>query len=199
MKKVILTFTLGAMLVSSALAGQEVKQKSDDPKNTIKLNPLSLILSTFNLSYERNIAKRINLQLGAYYTGASSGSVGYSGVGLSPMVRFYLSGDKNLKGFYLGPGIRFNSLTISNDASLIGFGTITKNEWSFTSFSFGSDLGYQFLFGNIVTLDLFAGAYYGVGSLSYKGSVSGTAEPSLGAIAGSGFSPNFGIKLGVAF
>lgn len=193
MKKIITLAVCLSMSISATFGETKKSQKSDNPKNNIKLNPLSLILSTINLSYERNVAKKINVQLGAYYTGASAGSVGYSGFGLAPMVRFYLSGgDKNMKGFYLGPTLRFNTLNLSYNS---GF---SNDEFSYTSFGGGSDIGYQFIAGNIVTFDLFGGIYYNAGSLKYTGTGVQTSTPTLG-LGLNGLGPNFGFKIGVAF
>jgi len=120
-KNTILAATLVAIMITGSFAGTKKISKSDDPKNAIKINPLSLFIATGNLAYERNIAKRINVQLGLYFTAAKIGNLTYSGIGIDPSVRFYLSGgEKIMQGFYIAPGLRYRNVTLSNEVSQYG-------------------------------------------------------------------------------
>ena len=63
MKKQLL---LATILISSGLFAQ------DRPKNAIKINPLSALLSTINLNYERAIDEKSTIGLIAHFTDYNS-------------------------------------------------------------------------------------------------------------------------------
>ncbi|MCH7515381.1 MAG: DUF3575 domain-containing protein, partial [Bacteroidetes bacterium] len=60
-------------------------------QNVVKMNFLSLIVKTFNVSYERVIDENNSFQLGVLYTGAKIGDTKLTGFGITPEYRFYLS------------------------------------------------------------------------------------------------------------
>lgn len=78
---VALVFLLAGGVFTSAKAQE----------NVFKINIFSPIVKTFNVSYERKLSATSSFQLGAFYTGYSAGETKFSGFGLTPEYRFYLS------------------------------------------------------------------------------------------------------------
>lgn len=153
--------------------------KSQDVKNTIKINPLSALLATGSVFYERKVSEGISAQLGVAYTGVKLDDVKFSGLAITPEVRFYFKRHAPT-GMYTAPFLRYQNFTVSENT----------NKGSYTSFGGGAIMGYQWVYNSGFTLDLFFGPNYNSGN--YKSTI-GTDEPQIkGGIEG------FGIRTGIA-
>src|SRR5688500_14753733 len=83
--------------------------------NAIKLNPLSLILATGNVSYERAIGADKSIQLGAFYSSFGLSDLKYTGWGVTPEFRFYFAGKKEaLNGVYVAPFARYQNFSLAD-------------------------------------------------------------------------------------
>ena len=86
-------------------------------QNVVKMNFLSLIVKTFNVSYERVIDENNSFQLGVFYTGAKIGDTKLTGFGITPEYRFYLSETEAPNGVYVAPYLRYNNLELKDELS----------------------------------------------------------------------------------
>ncbi|PWS26938.1 hypothetical protein DHW03_13020 [Pedobacter yonginense] len=153
--------------------------KAQDAQNTIKINPLSALLSTGSVFYERKINDGISAQLGLAYTGIKLEDVKFTGVAITPEVRFYLK-QKAISGLYAAPFLRYQNYTVTD-------GT---DKGKYNSFGGGALIGRQWVYGSGFVLDLFFGPSYNSGT--YK-ATQGNNEPDIkGGIEG------FGIRTGIA-
>ena len=180
MKKLTWSFIVlaaGLMLSSSVFA-----QK----KNALKVNIFSPIVKTGSFFYERALSDGASAQLGFFYTGYKISDTKLSGFGITPEFRFYPSKKEDMKGFYLAPFVRYQNFSLTQDA--------TASKGTFTSFGGGVLIGGQFLFGDIVTLDIFIGPKYSSGSTKVD---SGTNSFDLGSF--DGFGVRAGVTVGIAF
>jgi hypothetical protein len=181
MKKVVLFFAF-------AIAVFGVRAQDNGYKNAVKLNPLSLILATGNVAYERAISDNMSVQLGMFYTGVKLSDLKYSGFGLTPEVRFYVAGHKEaLNGVYVAPFLRYQNFSIKD--------TETDDKVSFSSIGGGGLLGWEKSWSSGFVLDIFLGPSYNSGKI--KESVD---EEEWDVSAGiDGFTLRTGITLGFAF
>lgn len=176
--KILLAAFTVSLLANTPLFAQE---------NVIKLNIFSPILKTLNMSYERVLNPNSSLQLGFYYTGAKSGDVQLSGFGITPEYRFFLSDTPAPDGVYIAPWVRYQNLDADNP--------VENASGRLTSFGGGVVIGRQWVFKNIVTLDIFIGPQY----------LSATVDPDQGSeeaievTSASGFWFRAGLNLGIAF
>ncbi|HUR10234.1 MAG TPA: DUF3575 domain-containing protein [Flavitalea sp.] len=156
--------------------------------NAIKINPLSLIFATGNVSYERAIGTKTSVQLGGFYSAFGTSSLKYSGYGFTPEVRFYFAGQKQaLNGVYAAPFVRYQSFNLEEKAS--------TNKTTFTTMGGGATLGWQKMWGSGFVLDLFAGPAYNKAKFKNEND-----EETFNVSAGlSGFGVRAGITLGFGF
>jgi Protein of unknown function (DUF3575) len=127
-------------------------------QNAVKLNPLSLIFATGNVSYERAIGATTSVQLGAFFSGFSFSGIKYSGWGVTPEVRFYIAGQKQaLNGVYIGPFVRYQNFTIKDKD--------TDDKASFNSIGGGAVFGWEKSWASGFVLDLFVGPSYNSGKI----------------------------------
>nr|WP_199076521.1 DUF3575 domain-containing protein [Pedobacter sp. ASV19] len=172
------------LLLCAVTALMFFNAKSQDVQNTIKINPLSALLATGSVFYERKVSEEVSVQLGVAYTGVKLDDVKFSGLAITPEVRFYLKKHAPV-GMYVAPFLRYQNFTVSDD----------ENKGSYTSFGGGALMGYQWVYSSGFTLDLFFGPSYNSGN--YK-STFGRDEPSIkGGIDGVGI--RTGIALGFGF
>jgi Protein of unknown function (DUF3575) len=151
-------------------------------QNVIKINILAPIVKTFNVQYERALNDNSSLQLGFFYTGFSSGDSKFSGFGITPEYRFYLSETAAPQGVYIAPFVRYQSFSIEDD--------VTNSEGDFSAFGGGVIIGKQWIFKEKIALDMFLGPAY------YSGKVDGESEDEefeTGAFDG------FGLRAGICF
>jgi hypothetical protein len=141
--------TLTLVLVAATF----VSKAQYTPKNAIKINPASVLLSTGNISYERAIASNQSVQLGVFYSGLGLGDFKYEGFGLTPEYRFYFGGNKEaLNGGYVAPFARYQQFSISEKN--------TSMKGKFETIGGGVVLGWEKSYKSGFVLDLFAGPSY---------------------------------------
>ncbi len=70
-------------------------------ENVFKINILSPVFQTLNLSYERKLSATGSFQLGFFYTGYNSGGSTFRGIGITPEYRFYLTETEAPNGEYV--------------------------------------------------------------------------------------------------
>jgi hypothetical protein len=183
MKKI---FFAAALLVAAA----GLKAQDNGAQNAIKLNPLSLIFATGNVAYERAISSNTSIQLGVFYTGVSISDLKYSGLGITPEVRFYFAGNKEvMNGVYAAPFVRYQNFKIKIKDS------DPEESATFTSFGGGAIIGWEKTFASGFVLDIFAGPQYNSGKIKEKSG--GSTFDVAGSI--DGFGLRTGITLGFAF
>lgn len=158
--------------------------------NAIKINILSPILNTINLSYEHALNESSSLQLGFYYTGVKISDLKYAGFGITPEYRFYLSETPAPDGVYLAPFVRYQSVKLTE--------TTSTYEANLTAIGGGVIIGKQWLFKQKITLDIFLGPSYNSGSTEVKDTGNGSGDVSVSG-AFDGFGLRAGITLGLAF
>lgn len=180
MKKNLFTV---ALLALTALA-----QAQPLPKNALKMNPVSLLVKTGNISYERVVSGKTSAQLGAFYSGVGLDHFKYGGFGITPEVRFYLGRNAQaLNGVYAAPFARYQNFAIRDEE--------LKSKARFSTVGGGAVVGYQKAFPSGFTLDFFAGP-----SLS-KASFRDDADEDDFEINGSfkGFGLRTGLTVGFSF
>lgn len=181
MKKFVL---FAALFAAVSFANAQTAPHS----NAIKINPLSLIFATGNVSYERATAANQSFQLGVFYSGVSISGIKYSGLGITPEYRFYFAGQKQaLNGVYAAPFLRYQNFSLKDKD--------TDDKASFNSFGGGAIIGWQKMWGSGFVLDIFAGPSYNAGK--FKNSAD---EDQFDISSGiSGFGLRTGITLGFGF
>ncbi len=152
-------------------------------QNVIKINILAPIVKTFNVQYERALNDNSSLQLGFFYTGFSSGDTKFTGFGITPEYRFYLSESPAPKGVYIAPFVRYQSFNIKDDE--------TNSEGDFSAFGGGVIIGKQWIFKEKISLDMFLGPAYYSGKVDAKSGDDDDFE--TGAFDG------FGLRAGICF
>lgn len=182
MKK-ILSLILAIALFLPALAQDNPKESVE--KNVMKVNLLPLVIGTGSIFYEREITNHIGAQLGVGYLNYTVNDNGFSGLFLTPEVRFYLRGNA-IDGFYMAPYGRFQHLQIKVD----------NGEANYNNYGGGLAFGRQWILNSGFTLDLFFGGHFGSGSIDVTSS-SGTT--SFDTDKFEGFRTRVGFALGFAF
>ena len=158
-------------------------------RNVLKVNILSPIFRTVNLSYEHAVSEKTSFQLGAFYSGAGIAGTRFRGFGITPEYRFYFSNTKQAPaGFYAAPFVRYQNFTISDN-------DLSTSEGTLSTFGGGLVVGHQAIFNERISLDFFLGPSYNAGAVKVS---SGTAND-LGTGPFSGFGLRFGLTLGLAF
>ncbi len=182
MKKVL----LGLAIVCSAVAANAQSTKM----NNFKINLFSPIVKTGSFFYERKINEKSSAQLGVGFTSYNRSDVKVSGVFFTPEYRFYLSNEKEaMEGFYVGPYLRYQNLKIEDDTDPNNVSKATLS-----TFGGGVVVGHQWIFSNVISLDIFGGPNYNSGNVKVT---SGSDVDVPGTFQG--FGARFGITLGVAF
>jgi len=166
---------LVCLMLAAAVSAQAQK------KSAIKINILSPIVKTFNVQYEAKLKKDASFQLGFFYTGYSSTGTDFSGFGVTPEYRMYLSDTEAPEGVYVAPFVRYQSFNLSDSG---GKGTLS-------TFGGGLILGKQWLFKDKIVLDLFIGPSYSSGTVKVTSGGSTFDVPST--------LNGFGLRAGMAF
>lgn len=183
MKSKKLLLSLGFVLFL-AFAGHT----SYGQNSVVKVNIFSLLVKTFNVSFEQKINANSSAQLGFFYTGYSVSDTKFSGFGLTPEYRYYLSDTEAPKGVYIAPFLRYQSFKLEDNSSG------TSNEGKLTTFGGGLLIGKQWIFKERVSLDIFLGPAYYSGDTKVT---SGSNTFDTGAF--DGFTIRTGLTFGVAF
>ena len=97
MKKLITLATL--VMLALPMFAQEKPAVSEEP-NVVKVNTLSLLVGTGSLFYERKLSDNLSGQMGVGYLSYKIEDSKFSGLILTPEVRFYPKSNA-IDGFYL--------------------------------------------------------------------------------------------------
>lgn len=179
MKKFI-TLSLAAFTVFAAQAQQS-------PRNALKINPISALIKTGNISYERAIAKNQSVQLGAFYSGFGIGDFKYDGFGITPEYRYYFGGEgKVLNGGYVAPFARYQQFSIGEKNS--------NAKAKFETIGGGAVMGWAKSWDSGFVLDLFAGPSYN--NIRFKTGQESDFDVKAGI---KGFGLRTGISIGFTF
>lgn len=173
-------------LVLAFVAATVAANAQEGRMNAIKLNPLSLAVLTANISYERAIGEKTSVQLGAFYSGFSLSGLKYSGWGVTPEFRYYLSGEA-LNGFYAAPFGRYQSFNLSEKE--------TGLKTTMSTIGGGAIIGFQRMGDSGFTFDIFAGPSYNKAKFKEE-----SDEEEFNVSGGvAGFGVRFGLTVGFGF
>jgi hypothetical protein len=195
-KKLMLLSLICLPLLTMAQSGR--KTAVEPPKNVFKVNFGSLILSNLSLSYERALGQHTSFQVQGNYLlrhrlpASIRDSIfsntqqpdqkltidepRFGGWGITPEFRWYfLKKQTAPKGLYAAAYLRTWSYSGKMDVNYKDQDTdvTVQGKVSYFAIKPGFQVGYQWLFGNTVSLDVFAGLNYGVNGI--RGSLSGNA------------------------
>lgn len=183
MKKVLLSMAL-CVSTLTLIHAQEGKS------NAFKVNILSPVVKSGSFFYERAVNETSSLQLGVGFTAYNANQVKISGLFFTPEYRFYMSGQA-LNGFYISPFLRYQNLKIEDTES----DPANPDKATLTTIGGGLTAGRQWMFKDIVTLDIFLGPSYNSGKM--KVTSGSDVEDVPGAL--NGFGLRTGVTLGIAF
>ncbi len=188
MKKIIFVFS--ALFFSYAAFSQNW-DADYEKMNNFKMNLFSPIFRTASGFYERKISDNSSVQLGIAYTGWASDNfdIRIRGLMITPEYRLYFGQYGAMEGFYIAPYLRYSNLKVKNFEE--------TSSGVLRSYGGGLNVGYQFVFKNIVTLDLFAGPKIGTKSLVYDND-NMPRDIKIPGILG-GFGVRSGVALGITF
>jgi hypothetical protein len=195
----------------SPLAPHVYGKRRSDVSNVIKFNPLALVFSRYSLAYERVLNENMSLVMEGAYVNQNINlgitEFGITGFRVSPQFRYYITSSRKgaPRGFYAAPYVEYSNYKMSITQQFDPLGTGDEGveaSISFSLFGGGACLGYQWLVGDVVAIDLYAGAGLALGGV--KGSLnigdeSSSTPVATPSVAGAGFSPNFGFSVGFGF
>ena len=192
MKKLL--FAAGLVLAAGTASAQN---------NVLKINVLSPLVKTGSFFFEHKLSESSSFEIGGLFTSWSinDADTDVTGFAITPEYRFYLSNTKKaMEGFYVGPFLRYQNLTLKNTSTYTDFdnngNTVTRTEESaaeLNTFGGGVVVGHQWLFKQRFSLDTFLGPSFNGGSISYKTTSNGSDTIDPGPFDG------FGIRTGVTF
>ncbi|MCX7696339.1 MAG: DUF3575 domain-containing protein [Bacteroidales bacterium] len=175
-------------------------------ENVVKVNTLSLLISTFSSFYERKLTDLHSAQIGFYFTTYSSYLTGsqdsrYTGFGLTPEFRYYFN--KVFEDYYVAPFIRYQNWSVRDVYIQDDPSTPQVDEKTFEArvilqmFGGGILIGKEYIINERIVADFFIGpAYY---TSSQKVINSGSSDYEYNGIVFDGFSIRFGTCIGFAF
>lgn len=119
--------------------------------SAIKVNPVGLAFGVANAGYEFSTSDSQSATISGLYYDVS----GISGFGVGAEYRFYFGGEA-LKGWHAGPSLGY--LSLEDD-----FNT------SASVFSFGGEVGHQWVWNSGFLVDVFAGLGFATGGDNLNG------------------------------
>jgi Protein of unknown function (DUF3575) len=182
MKKALIILLAVAFAIPSF--SQEKTTSVASEKNVFKINTLCLILGTGSVFYEHKLSDAMSGQLGVAYLNYKISGTKFTGLILTPEVRFYTK--KNaIDGMYVAPYVRYQNYSLSDNTAK---GTLS-------SIGGGLLLGRQWIKASGFTMDLFFGGHFGSASVKATEGDATTLDTKLF----SGFGFRVGFALGFAF
>lgn len=174
------------LLILLSISGKIFSQSEE--KIVIKINPLSVFLGTGSMFIEGKLDDAKSFQMGVSYTGLGFDDFKYSGIVLTPEVRFYVK-KRAMSGGYIAPYLRFRRYSITDKGD-------NPSELTLTTYGGGLLFGRQWIFDSGFVFDMFAGPSYSESSFKYK---SGTDIDDNATFGLTGFWVRIGIALGFGF
>lgn len=126
-------------------------------------------------------------QLGFFFTKVVAGDTKFSGFGITPEFRYYLSESSAPKGIFLAPYIRYQSFKLSVE------GGAAKG--SLSVFGGGLLVGAQTLLKDVITIEAFLGPAYSFNNVDVEAGSEDDFE--IGTF--DGFGVRVGITVGIGF
>ena len=176
------------ILASLFLLGTAIAVHAQDAtkQNNFKINIFSPIVKSGSFFYERKLNESSSAQLGVGFTSYNRDGIKINGVFFTPEYRFYLSNSKEaIEGFYVGPFLRYQNLKIEDES--------TKAKLS--TFGGGLSIGHQWIFKDLISLDVFLGPSYNSGKVKIT---EGSEDPDVPATF-EGFGIRTGVTIGITF
>lgn len=185
--------SIAVCLILVLLFASNTQTKAQDsPQNVVKINILSPILRTASLFYERAISESSSLQLGLFYTGLSIDDTRFRGFGITPEFRYYLSDKGAPQGFFIAPFVRYQNFTLTAEDE---FSQSGESKADLNSFGGGLLVGGQWIFKDIISLDVWGGPSYSTSTIK----VEEGSEDDFSTGGVTGFGIRAGVTLGIAF
>lgn len=132
-------------------------------KNVVKANPLGLILGSYSIGYEREIAEKQSIQVDLNSTDIDISGISVSGGSAGLSYRRYFQDKDAFEGWYISPGLAYGSLEFGVEGASDGTVTYNGAEVTFDGdtldtkiFAFTFFGGYQWNW-NSFTLELAGG------------------------------------------
>lgn len=214
MKKLVLSFVLlGGLTTARAQQQPSLQQTPTVPAaapsaaplaavpaaparaHVLKTNILSPLVLSGTLFYEQAINSRSSVQLGAFGSFLHAAGTDYTGFGLTPEYRRYLTGEV-LNGLYVGSYLRVQHFRLTMDVS-DNSGQTAKATGKMTTLGGGLLVGRQWIFGQRFVVDPYLGIGYDAGQLEV--STQGYSQNVFGSVPMRGLGLRPGISLGFAF
>jgi len=89
------------------------KPTVSEESNVVKVNILSLLVGTGSFFYEHKLTDNLSGQMGVGYLNYKIGDSKFSGLILTPEVRFYPKSNA-IDGYYLAPYFRYQNFKLEN-------------------------------------------------------------------------------------
>lgn len=171
------------VLLFFMLAGMMVNAQD----HVIKTGLTGLLLGDINLGFEQKLNGRSSLQFRIGYIDPTLSVIipeeafspkaynlleANGGISTSIEYRFYTSKKKGLQGFYIAPYLRYLNQKMLFDDEIQGY--IFSVDTKLSTLGVGGQLGYQWIFNEIFTLDLF---FFGTGLDFYKAEIKYDLDP----------------------
>ena len=181
MKKIIFLFLSIFLFCSISFSGYSQK------RNFVKVNLFSPLVKSGSFFYERVLNDDMSGQLGFFFTKVSAGDTKFSGFGITPEFRYYLSETAPPKGLFMAPYFRYSSFKLSNEGD--------SAEGNLSVVGGGLLVGAQTLLKDVITIEAFLGPAYGFGNIN----VTTGSEDDFDITTFDGFGVRAGITVGIGF
>ena len=149
MKKIKLILLL--LITSISLYSQSCKRAGNESSynHIIKTN----LLGMFTLFYEHPVTNKMTFQVGLQYNPESLPKKGSVVTSIATEIRYYFLRNKTLPGgLFLGPYLKFQYMDVTD----------AEKKANIKAFAGGLNFGYQYIFKNGITSEIFAGAGYNI-------------------------------------
>lgn len=196
MKQKLMIVVVAVFALSFFSSKSDVKAQVKE--NVVTLSISNLIVATPTLYYERALSDKNSAKLGLFYTTYKAGDTKYSGLGIMPEYRIYPGSKDAPSGFYFAPFLKYQNFSLKSDYTDLGVPYEAKA--SLSGIGGGLIVGNQWLFGDVVALDLFIGPSLASWSVNYKDNANEEYfDFAIFNTSGLGVGVRFGISLGFGF
>ncbi|MCX2740525.1 DUF3575 domain-containing protein [Pontibacter anaerobius] len=197
MKKITLLLSAIFLLAAVSTVSAQVRRQTETPRRVVlKANVLSPFALTASGFLEYAFAPHMSAQLGAFTTGASYKDVEFSGYGITPEVRYYLSDTKQApKGVYVAGYGRILNYKLTVDDKEEG----KTYEATYKPVGAGVAAGNQWIFNSGISVDIFMGLGVNGGSLKVNSGTEDDFDLGFLNLVGSGVRFRPGLTVGYSF
>ncbi|MCU0444416.1 MAG: DUF3575 domain-containing protein [Microscillaceae bacterium] len=172
-----------------------------DKVNIAKINVVSPFFGSLHLAYERVFSDKLSAQVSFFYTGRRDRAEVNGGVGFIGEARFYLSDNNSAPlGFFIAPYLSYQAMKQNIEIANPQGGDNLRSKANLNMFSVGLTAGYQWIFKDIITVDVWGGPGFVVGSQSPEASDDiKVNKPPFPYTKRTGLGGRLGATIGVAF